>query len=154
MAYLSIINGVKGLFFYTGSGQRDFEGKPAGILNKPELGHWDYVRALVHELREFSPVIMAKRISHDIAVSPPDAPIEFTLRKKGDETFLIAANKSNRPQAVTFTSNNFKGRAANVLYEDHLAQINGNSLRDDFVPFGVHVYQLNSNSVQYSQRSR
>jgi hypothetical protein len=35
MAYLSIINGVKGLWFYTGSGQRDSQGKPAGLLNKP-----------------------------------------------------------------------------------------------------------------------
>ena len=154
MAYLSIINGVKGLFFYTGSGQRDFEGKPAGILNKPELGQWDYVKALVHELREFSPVIMAKRFHSNIVLSPPDAPVEFTVRKRGHETFLIAANKSNRPQTVIFTSNSFKGWAANVLYEDHPVQINGNSLRDDFVPFGVHVYQLNSNGQQYSQRSR
>ena len=30
LAYLSIINGVKGLWFYTGSGQRDWQGKPAG----------------------------------------------------------------------------------------------------------------------------
>jgi hypothetical protein len=142
MAYLSIISGAKGLFFYTGSGQRDFEGKPAGILNKPELGHWDYVKALVHELREFSPVIMAKRIQPNIAISPVDAPVEFTLRKRGEETLLIAANKSSHAQTVTFTGDSFKGLGASVLYEDHPAQINGNSLRGEFVPFGVHIYSL------------
>ena len=38
MAYLSIINGVKAQWFYTGSGQKDYYGKPAGLLNKPEIG--------------------------------------------------------------------------------------------------------------------
>ena len=59
MAYLSVINGVKALWFYTGSGQKDYYGKPAGLLNKPEEAHWDYVQKLVGELREFSPIIMA-----------------------------------------------------------------------------------------------
>ena len=59
MAYLSIINKARGLWFYTGSGQRDFYGRPAGILNKPEEGHWDYVQKLVGELRELSPAIMS-----------------------------------------------------------------------------------------------
>src|SRR5205823_4413377 len=44
LAYLSVINGVKGLFFYTGSGQKDYEGKPAGLLNKLSESHWDYVQ--------------------------------------------------------------------------------------------------------------
>jgi len=61
MAYISIISGVKGIFFYTGSGQKDFEGKPAGLFNKPTEGHWDYVKSLVHELREFSPTIMSPK---------------------------------------------------------------------------------------------
>src|SRR5262249_27645296 len=47
MAYLGIINGAKGVFFYTGYGQKDFEENPAGLLNKPAEGHWDYVRKLV-----------------------------------------------------------------------------------------------------------
>ncbi len=140
MAYLSIINRVKGLFFYTGSGQRDFEGKPAGILNKPELGHWEYVKALVNELREFSPVILAKTVRTRMDISPSDAPVEFTMRKRGDEIFLIVANKSSSPQTVAFTSREFKRRTARVLYEDREVTINGKSLRDEFVPFGVHIY--------------
>ncbi len=73
-AYLSIINGVKGLWFYTGSGQKDYEGKPAGLLNKLTLSHWDYVQTLARELREFSPVIMAPAGSAKVAISPPEAP--------------------------------------------------------------------------------
>ena len=52
LAYLSLIDGVKGLFFYTGFGQRDYLGRPAGLLNKPEEGHWEYVKQLVGELMD------------------------------------------------------------------------------------------------------
>jgi hypothetical protein len=142
MAYLSIINGVKGIWFYTGSGQKDFEGKPAGILNKPEEGRWDYVKSLVHELREFSPVIMATRPLGTVKVSPSKGPIEFTLREVGSTNYLIAANKSPQPQTVTFRGAVLKDRLVKVLFEEHEAQVRGDALKDTFEGFGVHVYQL------------
>ena len=72
LAYLSIIHGVQGIFFYTGSGQKDFHGKPAGLLNKPQEGHWDYVKSLARELREFSPVIMAPVSRERVTMLPVD----------------------------------------------------------------------------------
>jgi hypothetical protein len=142
MAYLSIINGVKGLWFYTGSGQRDWQGKPAGLLNKPEEGHWDYVQKLVGELRALSPVVMAPAGAAKLAISPPDAPIEYATRELDGKLHLLAANKSDRPQAVRFTGSALSGKRAQVLYENHQAAVMGDSLADDFVPFGVHVYRL------------
>ena len=103
MAYLSIINGVKGLWFYTGSGQKDWQGKPAGLLNKPEEAHWDYVQKLVRELRTLSPVIMAPACAAKLSISPADAPVEYTLREAEGMLYLLAANKSVRPQTVKFS---------------------------------------------------
>jgi hypothetical protein len=142
MAYLSIINGVKGLWFYTGSGQRDFQGKPSGLLNKPEEGHWDYVQKLVSELHEFSPIIMAPQASSKPKVSPPDAPIEFTTRESNGTFYVIAANKSVHPQTVRVASPAFASKHAQVLYETHSATIEGDSLKDEFDAFGVHIYKI------------
>jgi len=142
MAYLSIINGVKGIWFYTGSGQKDFEGKPAGILNKPTEGRWDYVKSLVRELRELSPVIMEARPLGTVRMSPSKGPIEFTLREIGSTNYLIAANKSPRSQTVTFRGAVLKERRVNVLFEEHRAEVRGDVLKDRFEGFGVHVYQL------------
>jgi hypothetical protein len=142
LAYLSIINGVKGLWFYTGSGQRDYYGKPAGLLNKPEEGHWDYVQKLVGELREFSPVIMSPVAGAKLALSPADAPVEFTLRASAGKLHLIAANKSPQAQSVRFSGRALAGRQAKVLGEEHPARVQGESLADDFPPFGVRLYQL------------
>jgi hypothetical protein len=142
MAYLSIINGVKALWFYTGSGQKDYSGKPAGLLNKPAEAHWDYVQKLVGELREFSPVIMAPAPAAKITLSPADAPVEFALRESNGKLYLLTANKSDRPQSVRFSGAPLAGRQAKVLYETHSAAVEGDTLADDFSPFAVHLYAL------------
>jgi hypothetical protein len=141
LAYLSIINNVKALFFYTGSGERDFEHKPSGILNRPEEGHWDYVQKLVKELRDFSPVIMSP-VAERVTMTPADAPIESATRELDGKLYLITANKSPQPQSARFTSPAFKGRSAKVLFEDHSATVDGDSLTDQFEPFGVHIYKI------------
>jgi Uri superfamily endonuclease len=141
MAYLSIINGVRGLWFYTGSGQKDFYGRPAGLLNKPEEGHWDYVKKLVRELQELSPVIMSPNVS-GIFQSPANPAIEFSTHDLDHKLYLFAANKSSQMQTAHFTSAKFAEKRARVLYEDHTATINGTSLTDTFEPFGVHVYAI------------
>ena len=142
MAYLSIINGVKALWFYTGSGQKDYYGKPAGLLNKPAEAHWDYVQKLVGELREFSPVIMAPAPAAKLTLSPADAPVEFALRESNGKLYLLTANKSDRPQSVRFSGVPLTGRQAKVLYENHSAAVDGDTLADEFSPFAVHLYEL------------
>ena len=142
MAYLSIINGVKGLWFYTGSGQRDWQGKPAGLLNKRQESHWDYVQTLVRELRELSPVIMAKATAGKITVTPSDAPVEFATRELNGAMYLLAANKSGREQKVGFNSEILATKKVSVLYEKHVATLQGDRLDDSFAPYGVRVYKI------------
>ncbi|HVV00085.1 MAG TPA: hypothetical protein VHH88_01905 [Verrucomicrobiae bacterium] len=141
-SYLSIIYGVKGLWFYTGSGQRDYQGKPAGLLNKPEEAHWDYVQKLVRELRSFSPVIMAPKGSAEIKQSPADAPVEFTTREYQGSLYVIAANKSSQPQSVVFSDGILGGKQPQVLFEPGDAKISGNDLKCALKPFGVQVIKI------------
>jgi hypothetical protein len=141
MAYLSLINGVKGLFFYTGSGEHDYNHQPAGLLNQPEASHRDYVQTLVKELREISPVVMAPSAA-PLAVSPAGAPVECAVRELDGKLYLLAANKSDQPQSVGFSGAVLKGRRAEVMFESHSAAISGDSLTDQFEPYGVHVYRI------------
>lgn len=142
MAYLSIINGVKGLWFYTGSGQRDWQGKASGILNKPGEGNWAYVQKLVRELRDLEPVITAPAADEKLVLSPADVPVEFALRKYESALYLLAANKSDRAQTVRFTGSRIAGRRVTVVGEDRRATIEADALRDEFGPLGVHVYEI------------
>jgi hypothetical protein len=142
MAYLSIVNGVKGLFFYTGSGQRDFEGKPAGLLNKPEAAHWDYVQKLARELREMSPIIMAPAVTAKLTLTPADAPVEFGLRQFEGKFYLIAANKGSHAQTIHFTGEVLNAKKIQVLFEARSITDSGNSFGDEFQPFDVHLYEI------------
>lgn len=142
MAWLSIINGVKGLWFYTGSGQRDWQGKPAGLLNKPAEAHWDSVQQLVRELRELEPVIVAEPATADFKLAPPDAPVEFAARRRGSVRWLFAANKSNRPQKVRFESGAFVSGQVSVLYESRRVAPRDGKLADELPAFGARVYRI------------
>jgi hypothetical protein len=142
LAYLSIINGAKALWFYTGSGQKDWQGRPAGLLNKPEEAHWDYVQTLVRELRELEPVILAKPAADQLTLAPADAPVEFATRERDGARYLLAANKSGRAQTVRFASPAFAGKQVTVLFEKHRAALSGDELEDQFGPYGVHVYRI------------
>jgi hypothetical protein len=140
--YLSIMNGVKGLYFYCGSGQKDYEGKPAGILNKQELGHWDYVKKVAGELRDFSPVIMAPVAAEKFTLTPSNAPVEMATRSLDGKIYLIVANKSNRPQKISLQSPALVGRQVKTLFEDHAATVAGAALADEFAGYAVHIYRL------------
>jgi hypothetical protein len=142
MAYLSIINGVKGLWFYTGSGQRDWQGKPAGLLNKPAEAHWDDVRRLVRELREMEPVLLAEPATGEFKLASTNAPVEFAARKRGSVRWLFAANKSNRPQKVRFESRAFAPGPVSVLYESHRVVARDHALVDELPPYGVRIYRV------------
>jgi hypothetical protein len=139
---MSIIAGVKGLFFYVGSGQKDYQGKPAGLLNKPVEAHWDYVQQLARELRELSPVIMAPCSPAKLELAPTNAPVEFITRQLEGKLYLLAANKSGQSQPVRFTGEALRNRKAQTLYEDHAAKVDGATLTDEFSAFAVHVYRL------------
>ena len=141
MAYLSLINGVKGLFFYTGSGEHDYNHQLAGLLNQPEASHWDYVQTLVKELREISPVVMAPQAAH-LVTSPVGAPVDSAVRQLDGKLYLLAANKSDQPQTVSFKGDALKGRRVEVMFETHTAAITGDSLADQFDPYAVHVYKI------------
>jgi hypothetical protein len=142
-AYLSIINGVKGLFFYTGFGEHDYHHQLAGLLNQPEASHWEYVKTLVKELRDISPFLMAPAPADAVSLSPAGSPVEYTVRETADGTlYIIAANKSTQPQTVHFSVPTLPGHHVETLYENHPVSLEGKVLSDQFGPFGAHVYKL------------
>lgn len=137
-AYLSIIHGVKGIFFYGGSGL----GKAAGLFNKPAESHWDYVKQLAGELRDFSPVIMAPSAAEKLQLTPSGSPVDFTTRELDGKAYLIAANKSGQSQKARWQGDLLRGKKAVTLFEDHPVQVDGDSLSDTFPPYAAHVYRL------------
>jgi hypothetical protein len=97
---------------------------------------------LVAELRDFSPVIMSPASKAKLTLSPADAQVDFALRESGAKLYLIAANKSDRPQSVRFTGTALSGRRAKGLCDTDAVAIQGDTLADKFAAFGVYLYEL------------
>lgn len=142
MAYMSIIGGVKSIFFYTGFGERDFYKRPAGLLNQPENAHWDYVKKLLRELHEVTPLVLAPAAAADETMTPPRSPVKSAWREFNGALYILAANPARTPQTVTFRSHALRGHQAEVLFESRRAAINGDALGDQFAPLAVHVYKI------------
>jgi len=100
------------------------------------------VQELVRELRELSPVILAKTSAVKLALTPADAPVEFTTRELDGALYVIAVNKSEKPQTVPFGGGELVDKRMQALYEKHEVKISGQVLADEFAPLGGHVYRI------------
>jgi len=96
----------------------------------------------VRELRELEPVITAKSATAKLALSPTDAPVEFATRELNGALYLLAANKSGRAQSVRFSAATLSGKKVKMIYEERPAAFQGDTLQDQFAPYGVHVYRI------------
>ena len=77
-----------------------------------------------------------------VNLSPANPAIEFSVHERDHTLYIFAANKSSRTQTAHFTSEKFSAKQTRVLYEQHTAKTDGNTLTDSFDPFGVHVYRV------------
>ena len=132
-AYISIIDGAKGLMWYGG-------GIAGGVYGNLEASHWDALKALAKELNEMSPVFMAAN-GESPHFDPPAAPISVLLKTMPDRTILLTANRGASPVDVTFHVASKEG-SVKVLTENRAVAIGDGDLKDHFDPYIVHVYEL------------
>lgn len=129
--YIAVIYGAKGLYWYTG----------LDVQTMREEGHFEYLKKLVHELREMSPVFMAPDSTETVKLATPNEMICYRLKDAGDKLVLLAVNRNDRPADVTFEIPGVKSDAAAVRYENRAVPAAG-KLTDHFDPYAVHIYEL------------
>ncbi len=133
-AYAAICSGAKGLMWYGGS-------VTGGLFLAPQEGHWDELKALIREVRELEPFLLAPA-GESVRHRPVEAPISTTLRRLGDQAVLIAVNRGPAAVDLTFTLPSSQSGSASVRGENRTVPISANQLRDHFAPLAVHVYEF------------
>jgi hypothetical protein len=135
-AYLAIIHGAKGLIYYTGGGT-------GGVQNARQEGHWESLKAVVSELRDMSPVLVASDSPVSVTCSPSTAPVSLRVKNHAGEPVLLAANRSDQPADIEFKTPIVKdGQQVNVRFEGRRIRASEGGFRDTFTGYGVHVYDL------------
>lgn len=142
MCYMPIVYGAKGVAFYTGSGQLDYNKKPAGILNNPEEGDWEYIKQLIREMRDLNPVLTAQTTDSLIEKSPVDAPVDFIVKDVGGKFVMIAVNRAKKAITIRFAGPGVTGAKVEVHGEGRTLPVKDFAFTDTFAPYAVHIYML------------
>jgi len=135
MAWQSIVHGVNGLLFW---GAHSIPGRAA---------IWDDLLSVAREIDSLLEPLSAPPLSlpiqcryHDTGHSL-DRGIEWVAKTEKGGVLVFAVNADCNPVDVTMEG--LPGaRTCEVLFESRNLPVTGASVRDQFAPFGVHLYRL------------
>jgi hypothetical protein len=153
MAYLAVIHGAKGVWYFCyGGAERDGQpyGPGPGLHDFPEV--WAYVGELNAELAALADAILSPPVLVSAAVSTTGlvvqdrygySPIHHIVRHHDGWTYVLAANGSEtREHEATFALP-VSGAigAIDVMFEGRTILTSGATFTDRFAPMAVHVYR-------------
>ena len=128
-AYLSVIHGAKGLFYF---GHH--------FCGKEKEAHWDDLKKVVAEISDLSPVILSPTSTLMVDVTGGEK-LDYVFKKHGGAIYLIAAHRDAVDAKVTFRFP-FRPAAVKAVYEEREIVPDGDSFRDTCGRYGVHIYEI------------
>lgn len=138
MTYSSIINGAKGMLWYT------FKGFGQDLpVDDPKL--WEAQKILLSELKELAPLFLETGFGDEIQEITKNKNVQGIIKKSTIGTFLIASNSSKTEsiQAGFKINNKFDGIIP-VQNENREVFVNGGVFKDVFKPLDIHIYRLSN----------
>ncbi len=103
--------------------------------------HWEAYKRLNVELQSLAPVLFSGEETDQAAVSPSTV-LSITRRYRG-KAYIIAVNIYEREIPAVFdVSGMADAKEAKVLFEDRTLKTERGAIRDTFMPFQRHVYEI------------
>lgn len=133
MAYQAIVNGVKGIIFYS---YFDLKRDPMGFDAR-----WSDVKKLGEEIKRLIPIILSTEKAPKVQNLSNSKNIYFTTRYYNKNIYVIAVNVSNKSLFAEFVIPT-ESKNTIVLNEDESINIEKYILKDYFPPLGVKIYQI------------
>lgn len=162
MTFLSIIYGVKGIFYYT------FTGSQYQIMKSPQ--HWEDLKKIVAELNSLYPLLLVPTIPHYNAPGWPDyghvkvdiiegpqrddrglLPVHIAEKQLMKDTgnfaagkYYIVANSTGKKVKAKFSFASLPQRNGmiDVIGEKRNIKFDGETFSDTFQPYAVHIFKL------------
>ncbi len=133
MAYQAIVNGVKGIMFYS---YFDLKRDPSGFDSR-----WSDVKRLGEEIKSLIPIILSTEKTPKVQILSGSKSIHFTTKYHNKNIYIIAVNVSDKPISAEFVIPS-ESKNAIVLYEDRTLDIEKYTLKDYFPPVAVKIYEI------------
>jgi len=136
MAYLAVISGARGMFYYMGGSAGSVQGF-AGT-DKP----WGYLNDFVPELAEMLPVFMSPNAPEQASVEPRAALISSVVKKSDGKRTIIAVNRGDKPVDAALILPGIPAGPVEVRFEGRTLNAARGKIEDHFAPYGVHIYEV------------
>ena len=139
--WMAIIHGSRGLIYFVHRFRPSLDDH--ALLDDPVM--LKAVTAINKEVGELASVINRPACEDAASVqsSVPEVPIDMTARKTTDATFVFAAAMRGTGATGVFRVGGLGSRAtAQVLGESRSIPVSKGTFRDEFGPFGVHLYRI------------
>ena len=133
MAWMAIVRGARGLVYFVHEWQPSFSSN--AIFRYPEISA--AVTVLNSEIRNLAPVINSQQVV--VATADPST-IAAMARIHNDTLYVFAANLSNNSSRPEITIDREMYGMGIVLGEARSVRLDGRIIRDEFAPYGVHLY--------------
>lgn len=136
MTYYPLMNGAKGLLWYT------FKGYGQNLpVDDPEL--WGAQKTLLAEITELIPLFLEPGFGKEIELVQDSEFIKAIIKKSPIGTFVIATNisKTERVDTELKVGKKYNGSMSVYNEERRVTVVNG-ILKDKFKPLDVHIYKL------------
>ena len=136
MAWQSVIHGCNGIIYW-------------GTHTLPQPGDcWSAITRVVRELADLHDALVADEVpmplekDYDELGFSIDAGVETSVRDAAGFRYLLAANSSTDPAAVTFRGlKGFPDGEAEVVGEGRTVAVKGGSFHDTYRGLAVHIYR-------------
>jgi len=136
MTYLPIIEGAKGVLWYTYKGFGQYLPEDDPIL-------WEAQKKILSELNQLAPLILAPGFGEPALQVKASGNIRAIIKKGPTGTFLIVANKSKTDSFFPeFKIGKIFNREVEVFGENRKVDVLMDILKDEFKPLDVHIYKL------------
>lgn len=142
--WMSLVRGSQGIIYFCHQFQpTQIE---AGLLADADMVQ--AITAVNHQIQQLASVLNSPSLADAATVesSAIDAPVEFVAKQQGDDLYLFAVAMRGKATTATFRlANAAKATPVEVLGENRRVDSRGGQFRDDFQPWGVHLYRMKAN---------
>jgi hypothetical protein len=136
MTYAALIEGAKGLLWYTYEGYGQYLPE-----DDPEL--WNYQIQLLTEINNLAPVLMNGQKSNGISLAEDLENLKFRYLESAEGNYLFTANQSMTDSiSPVFKIAGKSNGPISVYGENRTMPLKNGQLEDTFKPLDVHIYQI------------
>lgn len=134
MSYHALMNGAKGMLWYTYKGYGQYMPE-----DDPDL--WSAQLKFLKELNDLAPVFLAPGIGEEVKTSNDD--VQAVIKSSPKGTYFIAVNisKTDMHTPDVFVGKRYSENVE-VYGENRRVKIDNGVLKDSFKPLDVHIYKL------------